>query len=120
MPASRPRRPSPTRRSPRKLDATATFAARGVPGGAAPRPAQPGAPNPATPKADVRYAGAPILTCNHWLEGQMRRLADPHRYHHLYRAWLVRYTALRGYRPADPRRSFRAAARGCLRRIAGS
>lgn len=62
-------------------------------------------------------AGAPPLACNVWLEEQMRRLPDPARYHHLYATWLEHYVTLRGYEPLDPRRSFRAAARGCLRRL---
>lgn len=65
------------------------------------------------------YRGAPILECNLWLEEQMRRLADPRQYHHLYAEWLARYTAERGVIPVEPRRGFRAAAYGCLCRIAG-
>jgi len=61
--------------------------------------------------------GAPPLACNVWLEEQMRCLPDPKEYHHLYSAWLAHYIVLRGYEPQDPRRSFRAAARGSLRRI---
>lgn len=63
------------------------------------------------------YRGAPILACNHWLEAQMRQLPDPRQYHHLFDAWLARYVVLRGVAPAAPRRSFRAAAQGCLQRI---
>ena len=61
--------------------------------------------------------GAPPLACNVWLEEQLRSLPEPEKYHHLYSAWLAHYVILRGYEPQDPRRSFRAAARGCLRRI---
>lgn len=62
-------------------------------------------------------AGAPPLACNVWLEEQLRLLPDHARYHHLYPAWLAHYITLRGYEPLDPRRSFRAAARGCLDRL---
>jgi hypothetical protein len=62
-------------------------------------------------------AGAPPLACNVWLEEQLRLLRDPAQYHHLYTAWLAHYVTLRGYEPLDPRRSFRAAARGCLKRM---
>jgi hypothetical protein len=117
---SRPRRrQNPKSRPARKLNATATLAARAFPRGATPHAANSAAPKRATLKKRARFAGAPILACNHWLEEQMRRLPDPRRYHHLYRAWLDRYTTLRGYGPADPRRSFRSAAHGCLRRITG-
>jgi hypothetical protein len=112
-----PRRQNPARRPARKLNATAALAARAIPRAATLPAANPGAPNQATLKKRAQFAGAPILACNHWLEEQMRRLPDPRRYHHLYRAWLDRYTTLRGYGPADPRRSFRSAAHGCLRRI---
>ncbi len=61
--------------------------------------------------------GAPPLACNVWLEEQMSLLANPEHYHHLYATWLAHYAKLRGYEPVDPRRSFRAAAQSCLRRI---
>ena len=63
------------------------------------------------------HAGAPPLACNVWLEEQLRLLPDARRYQHLYPAWLAHYTTLRGYQPLDPRRSFRAAVRGCLSRL---
>lgn len=62
-------------------------------------------------------SGAPPLACNVWLEDQLRKLPDPARYHHLYADWLAHYVTLRGYEPLDPRRSFRAAARGCIQRM---
>ncbi len=61
--------------------------------------------------------GAPPLACNVWLENQMSLLQNPEQYHHLYSSWLSQYAKLRGYEPVDPRRSFRAAAQSCLRRI---
>ena len=62
-------------------------------------------------------SGAPPLACNVWLEEQLRKLPNHARYHHLYNAWLAHYVALRGYEPLDPRRSFRAAVRGCYKRM---
>jgi hypothetical protein len=61
--------------------------------------------------------GAPPLACNIWLDAEMRRLPDPQHYYHLYSGWLERYYTLLGYYPADPQRSFRAAATSCLRRL---
>lgn len=63
------------------------------------------------------HAGAPPLACNVWLEEQLAQLPDPTQYHHLYTTWLAHYVTLRGYEPLDPRRSFRAAARSCLKRL---
>lgn len=61
--------------------------------------------------------GAPVLSCNEWLEEQLAQRADEEQRRALYRPWLERYRALRGFYPADPRRSFRAAVTGCLRRL---
>lgn len=61
--------------------------------------------------------GAPVLSCNEWLEEQLAQRADAEQRRALYRPWLERYRALRGFYPADPRRSFRAAVAGCLRRL---
>ena len=61
--------------------------------------------------------GAPPLACNLWLEEQLRRQENPRRYHHLYKPWLEQYYALRGFYPAEPRRSFRAAVASCLGRL---
>jgi hypothetical protein len=62
-------------------------------------------------------SGAPVLSCNSWLEAQMASLAHPDRYDHLFAEWLQRYTTLRGAPPADPRRSFRRAAERILQQI---
>ncbi len=63
-------------------------------------------------------SGAPPLACNVWLEEQMGELAHPERYHHLYPTWLAHYVTLKGFEPIDPQRSFRAAAKSCLHRLA--
>ena len=62
--------------------------------------------------------GAPLLACNVWLEHQIGSLSDPNRYDHLYWPWRERYRALRGHDPADPKRSFLMAVKGCLNRLA--
>jgi hypothetical protein len=74
-------------------------------------------PAPVKPLLRRRPRGAPLLACNRWLEAEIARLPDPLRYTSLYRAWLLRYQALRGYAPQDPRRSFRAAAESALGRL---
>jgi hypothetical protein len=63
--------------------------------------------------------GAPPLACNVWLEDEIARLGEDAGppYSHLYEEWLGRYYALRGYYPADPRRSFRAAVASCVNRL---
>lgn len=67
--------------------------------------------------------GAPPLECNLWLEAELQRIdrieriRNRQQYNHLYRPWLEQYHALRGYYPADPRRSFRAAVAGSLKRL---
>ena len=63
-------------------------------------------------------SGAPPLACNVWLEEQLSELAHPEHYHHLYPTWLAHYVTLKGFAPIDPRRSFRAAAKSCLHRLA--
>jgi hypothetical protein len=62
------------------------------------------------------WAGAPPLVCNLWLEARLANLPPRTNANRLYRAWLEQYRALRGYYPADPRRSYRAAVAGCRRR----
>jgi hypothetical protein len=61
--------------------------------------------------------GAPPLACNLWLEEEIGRMEGTQRYSHLFKPWLEHYRALRGYYPADPRRSFRAAVKGSLKRL---
>jgi hypothetical protein len=61
--------------------------------------------------------GAPPLACNLWLEEEISRMGGNQRYAHLYKPWLEHYRALRGFYPADPRRSFRAAVSGSLKRL---
>lgn len=60
--------------------------------------------------------GAPLLPCNQWLTDQMRQLSTPDAHHALYESWVEQYRAVRGVYPADPRRSFRAAAAAVRRR----
>ncbi len=61
--------------------------------------------------------GAPVLACNLWLEEQLLRLEHPSQRRSLYKPWLERYRAVRGLDPVDPERSFRAAVKGCERRL---
>lgn len=61
--------------------------------------------------------GAPPLACNVWLEEQLARLGDRSAVDTLYRGWLIRYRALRGFFPHDPRRSFRAAVKSAQARL---
>lgn len=61
--------------------------------------------------------GAPVLACNVWLEEQLLRLEHPSQRRSLYKPWLERYRAVRGLDPVDPERSFRAAIKGCERRM---
>jgi hypothetical protein len=62
--------------------------------------------------------GAPILPCNRWLQEVLRSLPADAPYYWLYKPWLQRYGEMRGFAPADPWRSFRAAVAGCRKRIA--
>ncbi len=48
----------------------------------------------------------------------LRTLEDRTAFHHLYNEWLLRYERVRGHVPSDPKRSFRAAVKTCLARIA--
>lgn len=61
--------------------------------------------------------GAPPLSCNVWLEQEIRRLPDKDDFNHLYSEWLERYQALKGTPPADPRSSFRAAGKTIVKRL---
>lgn len=81
-------------------------------------PGHRGRPDDADPPPGSVRVGAPVLSCNEWLEEQLAQCLDVEQRRALYRPWLERYRALRGYYPADPRRSFRAAVAGCLHRLA--
>jgi hypothetical protein len=63
------------------------------------------------------HTGAPVLSCNVWLEEQLSALEDRRQRYRLFRPWLERYRQVRGIEPADPMRSFRAAMQGCERRM---
>lgn len=63
------------------------------------------------------HTGAPVLSCNVWLEEQLAHVTDRAERRKLFRPWLDRYRALRGLDPADPSRSFRAAVAGCEERL---
>lgn len=62
-------------------------------------------------------AGAPPLLCNSWLEMQLLDAPSRAALRLLYPQWLEQYRAVRGYYPAEPYRSFRAAVSGCRKRI---
>lgn len=61
--------------------------------------------------------GAPPLLCNSWLEMQLLDAPSRAALRLLYPQWLEQYRAVRGYYPAEPYRSFRAAVSGCRKRI---
>lgn len=67
------------------------------------------------------HAGAPPLSCNLWLEQEVKRIGIvpryDRRYRPLYAEWLRRYCELRGFAPVDRNRSFRAAVAGALARL---
>lgn len=59
----------------------------------------------------------PHLDCNVWLYKKMWALPDPRVYGQLRPGWLELYERQMGDKPADWEKSFRMAARYCLRRI---
>lgn len=78
------------------------------------------APNGQTEYSTAQPArrGAPPLPSTEWLQAQIELLpAACTRPNHLYKPWLARYEQFRGFLPVDPRRGFRAAVQGCLRRL---
>lgn len=62
--------------------------------------------------------GAKPIASSLWLEAEIARLPQDAAPIRLYIQWLEEYKKLRGYYPADARRSFRAARDGCFRRLA--
>lgn len=106
------------------VDTAPSRSANGAPlsSGEATAPEKPRATSPKTPTRgqERRGKGAPLLACNQWLERELARLVHEDQINALYNPWLARYIALRGFRPQDPRRSFRAAVAGAQKRLAKS
>jgi len=61
--------------------------------------------------------GAPVQSCNQWLQASLAALANPWDYDHLYNPWMDHYQAENGVPPRDSRRGFKNAVKRCLSRL---